>query len=140
MDVNKALFSFIKIAFIIMIALLVIYGTVGLCSLGYDLGYRFFTETPVDEAPGKDVVVQVVENTSARDLSELLEERGLVRDARLFYLQLKLSAYSKSIQQGTYTLNTSMTTKEMMIAMSPQEETQQFDSTEEESEVEDIKE
>lgn len=46
-----------------------------------------------------------------------------------FYLQLKTSAYSKSIKPGVYTLNTSMTPKEMMIVMSGQET--QTDETEE---------
>lgn len=35
----------------------------------------------------------------------------------LFYLQLKLSAYSKKLVPGIYTLNTSMTAKEMMVVM-----------------------
>ena len=115
-----------------------------LCREGYDLGYRFFTETPVDEAPGNDILVKVNEDTSARELGNMLEEKGLIRDARLFFLQLKLSAYSKSIKPGVYTLNTSMTLKEMMMEMSPQEDTQQSASTEEiseeASEVEDTKE
>lgn len=47
-----------------------------------------------------------------------LEDKGLVRDHNLFYLQLKLSAYSGHIKPGIYTLNTSMTAKDMMVIMS----------------------
>lgn len=41
---NKALFTFIKIAFSIMLILLIIYGTMLLCRRCYDYGYRFFSE------------------------------------------------------------------------------------------------
>ena len=44
MDFNKFLFGFIKIAFSVMMILLVIYVGVGLCRMGYDFGYRVFTE------------------------------------------------------------------------------------------------
>lgn len=50
MDINKALFKFIKIGFTIMIILFVLLATVYLSRTGYDYGYRLFTETAVDEA------------------------------------------------------------------------------------------
>ncbi|MGN0415102.1 MAG: endolytic transglycosylase MltG [Agathobacter sp.] len=131
MNLNKILFAFIKIAFTVMVVLLIVFGTINLCRTGYDYGYRLFTETAVDLAPGEDVLVLVEPGTSGYALARKLEEKGLIRDAKLFYLQLKLSAYSKSIEPGTYTLNTSMTPKEMMIAMSPgEQETQTTEATE----------
>lgn len=42
---NKALFAFIKVAFLVMLLLLIVYGTVHLCRLSYNYGYRFFSET-----------------------------------------------------------------------------------------------
>lgn len=130
MDINKALFSFIKIAFLVMVILLVVYATIHLSKTGYEYGYRLYTETAVDEEPGEDVLVQVKPDMSNRQIAQMLQEKGLVRDSRLFYLQLKLSAYSHSIEPGVYTLNTSMTPKELMIAMSPEESTESTGSTE----------
>ena len=121
MDLNKFLFRFISVAFKIMIALFVIAATVKLGGIGYDFGYRVFTESAIDKEPGKDVLVQVREDTSARELGKTLEEKGLVRDGNLFFLQLKLSAYSKRSLPGVYTLNTSMTAKDMMVVMSTKE-------------------
>lgn len=118
MDVNKTIQRFIKIAFKIMLVLLVVYATIGVSKVAYDFGYRVFTEPAVAEAPGEDVVVQIKEGMSARELGQMLEDKGLVRDGNLFYLQLKLSAYSKKMEPGVYTLNTSMTAKEMMVAIS----------------------
>ncbi|MCM1106236.1 MAG: endolytic transglycosylase MltG [Blautia sp.] len=136
MDVNKLLFSFIKVAFSIMVMLLVIYGAVKLCALGYDYGYRLYTEPAMEEAPGKDVLVQVKEDTSSREISELMEEKGLVRDSKLFYVQLMLSGYREAIQPGVYTLNTSMEPKDLIVAMSPEPETG-TESAEEATETED---
>ena len=121
MDLNKFLFRFISIAFKIMVVLFVIAATVKLGGIGYDFGYRVFTESAIDKEPGKDVLVQVREDTSARELGKTLEEKGLVRDGNLFFLQLKLSAYSKRILPGLYTLNTSMTAKDMIVVMSTKE-------------------
>ena len=129
MDLNKFLFRFISVAFKIMIALFVIAATVKLGGIGYEFGYRVFTESAIDKEPGKDVLVQVREDTSARELGKTLEEKGLVRDGNLFFLQLKLSAYSKRILPGVYTLNTSMTAKDMMVVMST-EESESTESTE----------
>lgn len=42
---NKYLFAGIKFLFFIMILLLLVYGTVILCHIGYDYGYRLFSET-----------------------------------------------------------------------------------------------
>lgn len=44
--------------------------------------------------------------------------QGPCKGSQLFYLQLKLSAYSGHIKPGIYTLNTSMTAKDMMVIMS----------------------
>ena len=109
MDFNKALFGFIRVAFSIMIALLVLFAGIKICSICYDFGYR---------GDGQDVLVQVEKGISAEELGQLLEDKGLVRDHNLFYLQLKLSAYSGHIKPGVYTLNTSMTAKDMMVIMS----------------------
>ena len=132
MNVNKALITFIRVAFGVLLILLAIYAGTRLCSVGYDFGYRVFTEPAVDKASGKDVMVQIREGMSAKEIGELLEEKGLVRDAKLFYIQLKLSAYSKKIVPDIYTLNTSMTAKDMMVVMSAVEETE---STEEPTEA-----
>ena len=121
MDINKALFKFIKIGFTIMIILIVLLATFYLSRTGYDYGYRLFTETAVEETPGTDVLVQIKQETSNWQIGKLLEQKGLVRDSSLYVAQYYLSAYVNDLLPGTYTLNTSMTTKEMLIVMSTAE-------------------
>ena len=109
--------KFVSISFSILVALLVVVGLIELGSYCYDFGYRVFTESPVDEAPGRDVTVSVTADMSEHDIGKMLKEEGLVEDANLFYAQLKLSAYSGKLKPGVYTLNTSMTAREMFVIM-----------------------
>ena len=85
----------------------------------YDFGYRIFTEAPISPAPGRDVVFSYTEGKSFKDIAKSLEEKGLVRDYKLAMVQMYVSVYKDTIEPGAYTLNTSMTTEEMMKAMSP---------------------
>ncbi len=117
MNVNKIIYKFVSISFSVLVALLVIIGLVRLGTFCYDFGYRVFTEEPVADAPGTDVNVRITEDMSEMDIGKLLEEKGLVRNGKLFYAQLKLSAYSGDLLPGEYTLNTSMEAKDMMAVM-----------------------
>lgn len=128
MEKNKALFSFIRIGISVIVILVVVYLGVKLSLVAYDFGYRVFTETAVDEAPGRDALIQVKEDMSEHDIAKLLEEKGMVRDANLFYLQLKLSIYSGKEVPGVYTVNSSMTPKEIMAAISPEQETETLET------------
>ena len=66
---NKVVFKFVSISFSILVALLVVVGLIELGSYCYDFGYRVFTESPVDETPGRDVTVSVTADMSEHDLS-----------------------------------------------------------------------
>lgn len=138
MDFNKALFGFIRIAFTVMMVLLVIYLGVNLCRVGYDFGYRVFTEPAIEDSPGRDILVQIKDDTSSKDIGRILEDKGLVRDGKLFYLQYKLSAYYGKISPNVYTLNTSMTPKEMIVLMATtvKEDIQQQSAADEEGTTE----
>lgn len=126
MNLNKVVLKFVSISFSILVMLLVILGLVKLGTFCYEFGYRVFTEAPVEEEPGTDIEVEVSDGMSEYDIGKLLEEKGLIRDVNLFYAQLKLSAYSGKLRPGTYTLNTSMTAKDMMAVIAAE----QVESTE----------
>ena len=119
---NKKLYKWIRIAFTILLVTVVVYGTVTLSFKAYDFGYRVFTESPMEEKPGTNVEVTIEAGMNAKDIGKLLKQKGLVRDADLFVIQYKLSAYSGELVAGTYTLNTAQTAKEMMIIMANQSE------------------
>jgi len=125
MSKNKVVFRFVSVSFSVLILLIVFIGVFKASTFCYDFGYRIFTEKPVQAAPGNDVVVQIEKDDSAFDIGKMLEEKGLIRDSELYVAQYYLSAYVDELLPGTYTLNTSMTAKEMMLVMStPVEETE----------------
>lgn len=119
MSASKIVMKIVRISFSILVVVLVIFVLFKAGNYAYDFGYRVYTEQPMSSGEGKDVIVQVESGMSGSDIGSMLEEKGLIRDSKLFAVQLKLSAYSKKIKPGIYTLNTSMTAKEMMEVMSP---------------------
>lgn len=95
----------------------------------YDYGYRVFTEPPLSYGDGRIISVYIEEDNSALDVGEMLQEKGLIRDGRLFMIQELLSEHHGNIQPGVYDLNTNMTAQEILavIAQEPEsdEETEE---------------
>lgn len=120
---NKAVMRFVKISFSILVILVVFVGTFQASTFCYEFGYRIFSEKPMAEEPGMDIVIMIDKGESIADISKELEQKGLIRDDWLFVGQYYLSAYVDKLLAGSYRLNTSMTAKEMMAVMStPAEE------------------
>lgn len=113
-----------RVAIAVAIIVIVFRGAVQ----SYDFGFRIFAEQPVTEGDGRTVSVAVLEGKSTMDIGEMLQEKGLINDAKLFYVQEKLSNYKDSIKPGVYELNTSMTAEQMLAVMAGGED----QSTEEE--------
>lgn len=123
MDSSKIVMKITGIGFSILILGLLAFGLYRVGVVSYNFGYRVFTEPAVDlPEEGKDKVIEVKPGMGDRELGKLLEEKGLIRSANLFVLQMKLSAYAKTVKEGIYTLSTSMTVHEMLQAMSAEEE------------------
>ncbi len=124
MSARKIVMKVVSVSFSVLVIVLLVYAFAQAGNYAYHFGYRVFTETAVadTEDEGEDVIVSVEEGMSAGDVGALLKEKGLIRDQYLFFLQLKLSAYSKKIKPGIYTLNTAMQAEEMMQVMSGAEE------------------
>ena len=101
------------------ILVVVIWGVRNVCLAAYDYGYRIYSEPPMAEGDGVDVVVTIPMGSSVAETGELLKGYGLIRDDKLFILQERLSDYHDKLEPGTYTLNTSMTAEEMMEVMAP---------------------
>lgn len=122
MSASKVVLRIVSISFSVLIFIVVVFGICKAGQWAYDFGYRVFTEAAVDSEPGRDVILQVTEKMSAYDMATAMENKGLIRDARLFWVQLKLSSYANDIEPGIYTLNTSMTAREMIRNMATVEE------------------
>lgn len=105
---------------VVLIGCIILVSTVG--KKAYDFGFRIFTEGPVAEAPGRDIVVSVDKGEGLRDVAKKLEEKGITSDWALFFVQAKLSEHKGSIDPGTYTLNNSLTVDELMAVLTKADE------------------
>ena len=79
---------------------------------GYAFGHSIFYATAVESAPGTDKTITIPEGQSAKESVQLLHDVGLISNELAVEIQLKF--YDYKIQPGTYTLNTSMTSKEIL--------------------------
>ena len=95
----------------------------------YDYGFRVFGETPVSQGEGRIVIVTIPEGKSVMEIGEILVANGLIRDAKLFWIQEKVSVYKDELKPGVYELSTSMTAEEMMgiMAEEPEDESEDED-------------
>ncbi len=117
----------------ILAVLILVVARVG--KAAYDFGFRIFTEEAMSPEPGRDVAVTIVAGDSTMDVGKMLEEKGLIRDYKLFYVQKKCSVYDDDIKPGFYTLNTSMTADDMFAIIAGKKdsegEEEEIDQTDE---------
>lgn len=72
-----------------------------------------------ESTQGQDVQVEIPEGASVKEIAKILKEAGLIQYPNAFIKRLQDSEYRGKLHGGTYTLNTGMTTLQMMAAMSP---------------------
>lgn len=122
MSASKVVMKIVSFCFSILIVILLVMGFYRGGKWAFEFGHRVFTETAVDlPEDGQEKVVEITPSMGAMELGDLLEKKGLIRDSKLFFLQLKLSSFSNKMKEGAYTLSTSMTAYEMMQVMSASE-------------------
>ena len=122
MNSKEVVISVFSTVFKIVLAIIIVMLVYKWSLLAYDYGQRVFNEPPMSAGSGRTVTIVVSEGDSAKEIGEKLEKNGLIRDAMLFRIQEMLSAYKDELQPGTYELNTSMTTEEIMEIMAMQVE------------------
>lgn len=89
----------------------------------YNFGYKVFADEPMSISGGRTITIGISDGMSINDIAQMLEDKGLIEDAKLFVVQELLSAYHGEIIPGIYDLSTAMTAQEMLAVMAaPTEE------------------
>lgn len=122
MEFKQVIGAVVSTVIRLTIAIAVVYFVYNIGMKSYDFGYRVFADVAVEITPGRDKTVTIVEGKSVMETGEILQEAGLIEDARVFFVQELLSEYHGELKPGVYTLNTSMTGTEIMEAMSTDSE------------------
>ncbi|MGE7998833.1 endolytic transglycosylase MltG [Lysinibacillus sp. NPDC093190] len=101
-----------KIVAIVAIAFVLIVGIVGL------LGYNYVKSAlkPVDPDATKTIAVEVPIGSTLSSISTLLEEKGIIKDARVFKYYAKFKNESQ-FQAGNYGLTQAMTLDELIESL-----------------------
>ncbi len=84
----------------------------------YDIGYDLFFQEAAD-APGTGFTtsITITEDMSVRDVGELLESEGIIKNKWLFWLEEKVSDYAGMIRPGTYEVSSEMTANEIIAVI-----------------------
>lgn len=115
-----AVFAILKL----LILVLVVAALVSVGRKAYSFGYRVFAEDTVSDPPGKKVAVTIEDDISVTELSELLKSKRLIKDEKVFWVQYQLSEYKGKLKGGSYILNNSWTSEEMLAELSGEDETE----------------
>lgn len=119
MKTKQLIFAVLGSIFKVAVVIVIVYFVYQASMLAYDYGYRVFTEPAIAEkGTGIEITVDITTGKSERQIGQMLEDKGLVRDGNLFYVQVLLSEYSGKLLPGSYVLSTEMTAKQMMEIMS----------------------
>lgn len=119
---------------VIIAALLLLLTFEGL-RICFDFGHDIFYQQPMEAEPGTDHVVTLEDGATMQSTAEQLKDEGLIRNELAFVIQGQL--YQINLYPGDYTLNTSMTTKEILTALNtdPEEYAAQVKESEAEREA-----
>lgn len=115
MNVKQLLGAISAMVIKIALAAVIIVVVFRLAVYAYDFGYQVFADMPVSEGEGRTVSVVISEGQSSRELAKMLEQKGLIRDANVFYIQKQLSEYKDNpLKPGVYELSTAMKSEQMI--------------------------
>jgi len=111
--VTAVLGAIVKVVVVVVVVFLIYKGA----TMGYDYGYRIFTEPAMSAGEGRTVQITLKPDMSAMEVGQMMQDKGLCRDAKLFALQYMLSEYRKEVKPGVFELTTAMTAEDMMEVM-----------------------
>ena len=119
--VIKILNAVIRISAVVIVVLLLY----TLIFWSYDFGYRIFSDEPMEAGIGRTISVAIVDGKTVKEVGELLENKGLIRNSTLFVFQEKFSEYEGLMKPGVYELSTSMTPQEIIQYMATEQTTEE---------------
>jgi cell division protein YceG involved in septum cleavage len=124
-EINRITTAIISISVKLMVYALIVLLLYEAVVRGFAFGHSVFYAEAVEEAPGRDISVTLPGDETISETAELLSEKGLIKSSIAFLFQSKFYDYD-TIYPGTYTLNTSMTSKEILQVLSqkPEEESE----------------
>lgn len=123
-EINKITMAIVRISVKLMLLALLILLLYEAVIRGYAFGHAVFYAEAVEAAPGHDITVVVKDGEDVSQAADELEKKGLIKNIYAFLFQSRFYDYDK-IYPGTYTFNTSMTSKEILQKLSEKPENEE---------------
>lgn len=128
MQLKRIAFAIFGMMFRLLVTVIMIMLVYRLGIRAYNFGYEVFADIPAAYAPGINKTVTIAEGTSKWELAKMLQEKGVVHDSGVFFVQLMLSEYKDDWKAGIYELNTSMHSEEIIDKLAGVSEEEDGDS------------
>lgn len=114
-EINKVTGAVIAISIrLILLALIVLLLYEGVTK-GYEFGHEIFYASAMEEMPGRDIDIKIEKGASISSVAKLLKEKGLITNSYSLIIQAEFFNYKAN--SGSYTLNTSMTSRDILQMM-----------------------
>lgn len=122
-DINRITTAIIRLSVKLILCALVLLALYEGAVRGFAFGHEIFYAEAAEAPPGRDMTVVIEEGTTVSQAAGELAEKGLIKNEFAFLFQSRFYEYN-TVYPGTYELNTSMTSKEILQALNvkPQEE------------------
>ncbi|MCI8605415.1 MAG: endolytic transglycosylase MltG [Hungatella sp.] len=119
-EINKVTGTIIRVSW-----KLIVYAVVALLlyegiTRGYAFGHDIFSSSAMASEPGVDMRVTIKDDEEVADIGAALEKAGVIKSRYAFVIQSIFYDYGSSdhpVEGGTYLLNNSMTSKEIILAL-----------------------
>ncbi len=119
-EINKVTGTIIRVSW-----KLIVYAVVALLlyegvTRGYAFGHDIFSSSAMASKPGVDMRVTIKDDEEVADIGVALEKAGVIKSRYAFIIQSIFYDYGSSdhpVEGGTYLLNNSMTSKEIILAL-----------------------
>lgn len=112
-EINKITTTIISVSVKLIVYALIVLLLYEAVAKGYAFGHEVFYAEAVEEAPGRDVTIEIDKEETVSEAAGLLSKKGLIKNEFAFIFQGKFYDYD-TVYPGAYVLNTSMTSKEIL--------------------------
>lgn len=102
------LWILMNVIFYILVVILI----VNVSKAAYEFTYQLYGPDTVDEAPGREIIIQIKKGESSMDIAGKLEMNRAIENKYSFYLKTKLQ--KSTIMPGTYVISSAMTYDEIL--------------------------
>lgn len=76
--------------------------------LGYTFSYKLFVDVPYMSGNNENVVVTIEESALPGDVADMLYEKRIIEDKKIFLARVYIGRYSSKIRTGDYVVNSTM--------------------------------